>query len=553
MGRQVTPEGTSKYTYPVVNMGIRLREMERVLEEMARKDIFSRIWRKDYTVWKPDPSEISNRLGWLQIIDPADDRVREIEKLALEIREAGFHHVVLLGMGGSSLGPEVLRKTFGSGAGYPVLIVLDSTHPAWVEEVARAIEPEHTLFLISSKSGSTIETQSLYRYFRSLVESRTNEKEAGRNFIAITDPQTILSRLALDKNFRRTYLNPEDIGGRYSVLSYFGLLPAALAGIDIRRILERAARMQERCAACTDIYQNPGAWLGALIGSLALHGRNKLTFIISPAVSSFGLWVEQLIAESTGKKGKGILPIIAEPQSKPVYYGDDRLFAYLRMKGDENAETDEFVMQLEAAGHPIIQIEIEDQYDLGAEFFRWEFATAVAGAVLGINPFDQPDVQATKTATQKILKANQTMQTRIQMCEAPGKWLKQAGPDNYLAILAYLKQTPAVDRAFSQLRGVILEKYHLPTTLGYGPRYLHSTGQFHKGGLNQGLFLEITASRQKDLPIPGEDYTFGKLTEAEALGDYQALESSGRRVSRIQLSSASGASISRLARELERT
>ena len=370
------------------------------------------------------------------------DHIPGLEAFAEEVKAAGFRHVVLLGMGGSSLGPEVLQQTFGSGAGYPSLIVLDSTHPAVIEAVTRSIEPHHTLFLVSSKSGTTIETNMLYKYFRNLVDRDLGQGKAGANFVAITDAQTALGRLAEKEHFRRVFINPSDIGGRYSVLSYFGLVPAALTGIDIRSLLREATRMQESCAPCVNTGENPGAWLGALLGSSALHGRNKLTFIISPSISSFGLWVEQLIAESTGKEGRGIIPVIDEPLVEPQYYGDDRLFVYIRLEGDDNARIDEYVMKLEVAGLPIIQLRLKDQNELGAAFFRWEFATAIAGVTLGINPFDQPDVQSAKDATKKVLQDFQSQKQlpRIQSCGPPDKWLEQVGPDSYFAILG-LSQT----------------------------------------------------------------------------------------------------------------
>lgn len=546
------PDISTEINYPVINLGSRLPEMKRILTEFQSKDTINRIWRKDYTVWKNDPTEVSDRLGWLQIIDAMVDHISELTTFAEEIRKAGFHHVVLLGMGGSSLGPEVLRQTFGSGPGYPALIVLDSTHPAAVEAVARAIEPRHTLFLVSSKSGSTVETNSLYLYFRNLVEKDLGKSRAGSNFVAITDAQTSLGRLAEAEGFRRTFVNPSDIGGRYSVLSYFGLLPAALIGINVNEILNVATKMQESCAPCVNVPENPGAWLGALVGTSALHGRNKLTFIISPSIRSFGLWVEQLLAESTGKEGTGIIPIIDEPVLEPRYYGDDRLFIYFRLNGDNNARTDESVMRLEVAGQPIIQLELKDQNEMGAAFFRWEFATAVAGAVLGINPFDQPDVQSTKDAARQILKELKSGKrfSPIQSCETPKDWLDQTGNDRYLAITAYLKQTPVTDKAFARLRQKMMEKYHIATTLGYGPRFLHSTGQLHKGGPNNGMFFQITASRRQDLAIPGESFTFGELTEAEAAGDFQALKSHGRKVIRLQLCSGSGAAIERMVNDL---
>ncbi|HEX7475127.1 MAG TPA: hypothetical protein VF318_04105 [Dehalococcoidales bacterium] len=535
-----------EFLYPVLNMGPQLKAMKNVLSGLAKDDVINRIWHKDHTVWNPRPTEISDRLGWLNITETMSDKVAELNDFADEIRADGFRHVVLLGMGGSSLGPEVLRTTFGSNSNYPPLIVLDSTVPSQVKAVARSIELRHALFLVSSKSGTTMETNSIYRYFRCLVEKEVGLKKAGRNFAAITDPQTVLSRLAHQDGFRHTFLNPADIGGRYSVLSYFGLVPAALTGVDLNKLIESATRMQKVCAACVDINANAGAWLGTLIATCALHGRDKLTFVISPAIRSFGLWVEQLLAESLGKEGKGIVPVIDEPFIEPGSYGDDRLFVYIRLNGDKNSETDEAVMRLETGGQPVIQLPLEDQYELGAEFFRWEFGAAIAGAVLGVNPFDQPDVQATKESTRQVIAQWQAGKPfpEIKSTISPAAWMAQARPHNYLAIMAFLKQTPAIDRALAKFRQGIAAKYHIATTLGYGPRFLHSTGQLHKGGPISGLFIQVTARSGSDgLHIPGESYTLGELTEAEAIGDFQTLKSSCRKVVRVVLPSSSGKAI----------
>lgn len=541
-----------EYAYPVVNMETLLPDMMKILSDFERNDVINRIWHKDHTVWKPDPSEINNRLGWLEVMDRMGDRIKDLESFAEEVKKDGFHHIVLLGMGGSSLGAEVLRQSIGNDAGYPQLIVLDSTSSAWIEAVTKSIEIKHTLFLVSSKSGTTTETLAFYHFFRRLVDRETGENRAGLNFVAITDAGTSLEHLADKEGFRRTFTNPSDIGGRYSVLSYFGLVPAVLAGMDITTLIKRSRNMQESCAPCVKIYENPGVWLGTLIGNMALHGHDKLTFIISPSVRSFGLWVEQLLAESTGKEGKGIIPIIDEPLVDQKFYGDDRTFVYMRMKGDDNSKTDDAVMKLEIGGHPIIRLEIEDQYDLGAEFFRWEMATAVAGIVLGINPFNQPDVQAAKDATKQVLEQFEALHNlpQIQSNNGLHNFLKKADPGTYLAIMAYIKQKPSVDKALYELRKMILEKYHIATTVGYGPRYLHSTGQLHKGGPNTGLFLQIVSKRNKDIPVPGKPYTFNILTEAESQGDYRALESKDRKITRIQLSTVSAIRIKKLIGEL---
>ena len=348
---------------------------------LGRRRIVQRIWQRDHTVWRAEPREIANRLAWLDLPGPMRDEAHSLSAFADEIRNEGYRHAVLLGMGGSSLGPEALRQTFTPAPDYPELMVLDSTVPGQVRAVAGAIDPSRTLFLVSSKSGGTIETLSLYRYFRGLVEGALPASETGRNFAAVTDSGTPLQALGEQAGFRRVFLNAPDIGGRYSVLSYFGLVPAALAGIDVAELLVRALAMREQCRTA-DVEANAGAGLGALIGAMALAGRNKLTLVTPPPIASLGLWVEQLIAESLGKDGKGIVPIAGEPLLEPGAYGSDRLFVYFRVASQAGPATGAAVQRLETAGHPVVRLELQDAYDLGAEFFRWEFATAVAGAIL---------------------------------------------------------------------------------------------------------------------------------------------------------------------------
>jgi len=533
-------------------IGTYLADVETSLADLSQRNVIRRIWQKDHTVWKPEPSEITNRLGWLTITDLMCEQVPALESFAQDVREASFHHVVLLGMGGSSLGAEVLQQTFNSATGYPELIVLDSTVPAWVQAVTEAIDPAHTLFLVSSKSGTTTEPLALFQYFRSLVELAIGKEKAGQNFVAITDPGTPLTRLAIEEGFRRIFLNPPDIGGRYSVLSYFGLVPAALIGVDITALLNRADGMREGCAFSMPIHENHGAWLGAFIGNLALQGRDKLTLITSPAISSFGLWVEQLIAESTGKEGKGIIPIVGEPLVEPSHYGDDRLFIYLRLEDDDNSTTNMAIEHIQSSGQPVLTLEMRDKYDLGAEFFRWEFATAVAGAILCINPFDQPNVQEAKEATERVLQ--EYMATgrlpQLEAADSIADLMAEAEKDKYLAIMAYVRPTPEVDKVLADFRRKVVERHHIATTLGYGPRFLHSTGQLHKGGPNTGLFLQITAEHEKDLPIPGKPYTFGVVADAQALGDLKALKSSGRCVTSIHFARANNTTISRPVNEL---
>ncbi len=549
--RLLAPE----HIHPSASIGTYLSDVEATLADLSRRDVVARIWRKDHTVWKSEPTEITNRLGWLTITDLMFEQTPALQSFAQEVKEIGFHHVILLGMGGSSLGPEVLRQTFGSIPGYPELIILEAGAcivPIHMQGIHDAIEPLDTLFLVSSKSGSTIEPLSLTDYFTDLLKPAIGKRRAGENFVAITDPESPLVKLAEKTGFDRVYLNPNDIGGRYSVLSAFGLVPAAITGIDIAMLLERAERMRQGCASCVPIHENPGAWLGACIANLALQGRDKLTLVTSPAISSYGLWVEQLIAESTGKEGKGVIPIVGEPLVAPVHYYEDRLFIYLRLKNDDNSATDTAIERIKSSGQPVLTLEMEDKYDLGAEFYRWEFATAVVGAILGINPFDQPDVQRAKDATQRLLDEYATSGSLPQLNTIGSirELLAEAGNGKYVAIMAYICQEPEVDKAFSELRRKIVEKYGMATTLGYGPRFLHSTGQLHKGGPNNGLYLQVTAGHHNDLPIPGKPYTFGVLANAQALGDFQSLQSLGRTVMRIHFSRDDEIDISKLVSEL---
>jgi len=533
------------------SIGTHSAEVDTAAAHLARCDAINRIWRRDHSLWKPNPAEISNRLGWLNITEMMSEQVPMLASFAGEVREAGFRWVVLLGMGGSSLGAEVLRQTFGSPKGYPELVVLDSTLPARILAVTGAIDPAHTLFLVSSKSGTTIETVCLLQYFLSLAQSAVGKEEASKNFAVITDAGTPLAKRAEEEGWH-TFINPSDIGGRYSILSYFGLVPAAVIGIDIKTLLSRANRMRKLCSSITDVHENPGAWLGTVIGVLSLKRRDKLTIITSPTIGSFGLWVEQLIAESTGKEGKGIIPVIDEPLVEPECYGNDRLFVYLRLQSDNNALTDRIIERLKALKQPVIVLELEDVYDLGAEFFRWEFATAIAGAILEVNPFDQSNVDSAKLATKRVLNKFITS-GRIPELENGRPFtdlLARVGGDMYLAIQAYVPQTSEADKILGNLRQRYLERYHIATTLGYGPRYLHSTGQLHKGGPATGLYLQITMAHKQDLPIPERPYTFGVLADAQAIGDLEALHWLGRPVTRFHLGRGDVADISQLIEEL---
>ena len=510
---------------------------EATLQDLENRNVVARAWQRDHTLWKPDPTEITNRLGWLTVADEMQGNLPALEAFFQEVQGAGFRYVVLLGMGGSSLGAEVLRCSLPPREGAPRLSVLDSTVPGWVHSVEQSVDLKSTLFLVSSKSGGTVETLSLYRYFRARVEEEAGAEEAGSHFVAITDDGTPLHLMAKETGFRRAFLNLPDVGGRYSVLSYFGLVPAALAGLDVAAVVERARRMARRCGPDVPLRDNPGALLGAALGAYVLAGRDKATIVASPSIRTFGLWAEQLLGESTGKEATGIVPIADEPLAAPDAYPNDRFFVYLRLDGDDNTATDASLAAIEAAGHPVERLALSDPKDVAAEFFRWEFATAVAGALLGINPFDQPNVQQAKEATAQVLRdyeATATLPT-IASSESLSDLLAQAEPGDYLAIMAYVPQDGPTDRAIDELRRTVLERHRIATMTCYGPRYLHSTGQLHKRGPNSGLYLQIVAPHPVDLPVPGQPYTFSVLAEAQALGDLQVLQAIGRRAIRIEL------------------
>jgi glucose-6-phosphate isomerase/transaldolase/glucose-6-phosphate isomerase len=521
----------------------------RALDDLAGRRIPRRIRDRDHTVWRSGPREISDRLGWLDAGAFLRPHLEELASFSRGIQEEGYRDVVLLGMGGSCLGPEVLRCAFGSADGHPRLTVLDSTVPGQVSAVAESVDPAHTLFIVSSKSGGTIETLSFYRYFRDLAERSLPGGHAGRNFVAITDVGTPLERLGIEAGFRRVFLNPADIGGRYSVLSWFGMLPAALIGIDVARILDSSANMRDQCLS-DDADCNPGLRLGALLGSMSLAGRDKVTLITPPPGECFGLWVEQMIAESLGKEGRGIVPVAGEPLLSPDAYGDDRLFVYLRTPQGE--ATDAATLRLAEAGHPLAQLDLSDCYDLGAEFFRWEYATAVAGSMLDVHPFDQPDVQGAKDNTDGLLDTflrNGRLPERAPSGSI-AVLLEQAGPGDYFAITPYLPLNAETDSLLYELRSRVMQRCRIATTAGYGPRYLHSTGQLHKGGQGSGLFLQLTIGSHAELPIPGQRYGFDILAGAQAIGDYQALANLGRRQITVNLGDDPVAGIRRLLDEL---
>ena len=485
-----------------------------------------RIWARDPTVWKEDPDtpEIRDRLGWLTVGEAMAQQVKALTAFAGEVR-AEFSRVVLCGMGGSSLAPEVVWRTFGAAPGHPALHVLDSTDPRAVRQAGQG-DLAKTLFIISSKSGTTQESDSFFRYFWERTGGR------GSQFVAITDPGTPLEQLARERRFRRTCVNQPDIGGRYSALSFFGLVPAALIGVDVDTLLHRAHRMAEACAACVPALENPAARLGALLGEAALAGRNKVTFVLSPGIASFGLWAEQLIAESTGKEGKGILPVAGEPLGPTQVYGEDRVFVSMVLAGEADTGVEARLAELEQAGHPVVHLKLDDRFDLGQEYFRWEFATAVAGAVLRINPFDQPNVAESKANTKAVLAKGSTPSPAASAADIE-KFLADVKPGDYLAIMAYLPPTPENDRQLAAVRLRLRDRLKVATTLGYGPRYLHSTGQLHKGGPPVGHFLQITEQGVDELPIPGVPFGFGRLEAAQAEGDLVALRARGRPAIRV--------------------
>src|SRR5688572_2320475 len=531
------------------------------VSDAEQATVVKRLWRKDASLWKADEAvhkQIRNSLGWLTVPDEMIAVAGELIEFAGMIRTRGFRHVMVCGMGGSSLCPEVLARTFGQGSnrqsGFPELLVLDSTDPDVIDRLRDQIDVEHCLFIIASKSGTTTEPTVFYKYWYDEVSRR--RENPGENFIAITDPGSPLVDTAGELGFQRTFLNQPDIGGRYSALSYFGMVPAAVMGIDIRQMLERAKEAEQSCSAVMPADVNDALKLGTILGECANAGRDKLTLVLDPRIETLGLWIEQLIAESTGKEGKGILPVSGEPLGETSVYDHDRVFVSISL-GGITPETKAPLARLADAGHPIIQRELRDVYDLGAEFFIWEFATACAGWRFGINPFDQPNVQEAKDATKELLAEfaregrlpNLSPVTTLE--NAVEQQLTAIVPGDYIAFLAFVEETHEVDRKFQEIRVKLRDKTKCATTIGYGPRFLHSTGQLHKGGPNSGVFFQIGAKDKIDFPIAGEPYTFSILKEAQALGDFRALQARGRRVVRVDLGDDLSSGLERLARAMQ--
>jgi transaldolase / glucose-6-phosphate isomerase len=553
------------------------------LERLKTEKVAERILNRDHTVWKESPDEIENRLGWLDSPVAMVGAVAEISTFAGEIRDEDFTRILLLGMGGSSLAPEVFRKVFGQKNGFPDLQVLDSTDPGAVLDVERSLEGEKTLFIISTKSGGTVETFSFMKYFYNRTVEALGKETAGRRFIAITDPGSGLEQTAKDLGFRKTFLNDPNIGGRYSSLSYFGLVPFSLIGQDPARFLESAA-----ASASSFINGSYGredlnpAWLGAVLGALGKAGRDKLTLLFSPSIESLGTWIEQLIAESTGKEGKGLLPVDGEKVTDPANYANDRIFIYTRVAGENSL--DEKAELLIKAGHPLICYEIENSYALGGEMFRWMMATAVAGWSFKINPFDQPNVESAKVLARSMVEEYGekgelpalSRDLNVDGIEAFSgfkkrdlhsawlEFLKQAKTGenggsgrSYIAIQAYLKPAAETDVALQVLREELQKLTRMAVTVGYGPRFLHSTGQLHKGDAGNGLFVQLTGKMPEDIPVPdapGSSYStisFGVLKTAQALGDRQALLDAGRKVIRFHFKIKTDAALQKLSAALK--
>jgi transaldolase/glucose-6-phosphate isomerase len=551
-------------------------DVDQALQEMSAGQVIERIWEHDYTLWKPEPDEIANRLGWLHIVEKSRKSLPELAELVTGLQQNGFTQALLLGMGGSSLAPEVFRKTFGVRDGYLDLAVLDSTDPDTIAAQEEKLDLARTLIIVSTKSGGTVETLSLFKYFYNQVAAEVGAEAAGAHFIAITDAGSQLDQIAQRYNFRETFRNDPEIGGRYSALSFFGLVPAAIIGVDIERLLMKANKMilNSRAKAADG---NLAGQLGAILGVLAKSGRDKVTLVCPPEIADLGNWIEQLLAESTGKEGQGILPVVGEELSDPPVYGPDRLFVYLKLSGD-NAY-DGKVAELEKAGHPVVQIQLNDLYDLGCQFFLWELATAVSGYLLKINPFDQPNVESAKVLAREMVRTYQesgelpALQPALEadgikvyadpatqvdrsatLDEVLDGFLNEAKPGAYICLQAYLQPTADVDQALAALRNKFRAKTRLATTAGYGPRFLHSTGQLHKGDAGAGMFIQLTSDANQDIPIPDEagsdesSMSFGVLIQTQALGDRQALLDANRRVLRLHLDDNNINGINQLAR-----
>lgn len=532
------------------------------LDEFKKSDFVKSIWQKDAKAWTS--SDEDKWVGWLDIVEQQKGDLQTFKTFSETVKKGGYTNALLLGMGGSSLSVEVLRLTFGHVKGAPDMVMLDSTVPAQVLTTRKKVDLAKTLVIVASKSGSTTEPNVFCQYFYDEMKKAVGDK-AGANFVAITDPGSSMEKRAKELGFGHTFFGVPSIGGRYSALSNFGMIPAAVMGLPVEAILNNADEMARACKPGAEPANNPGLMLGTIIGVLAREGRDKLTMVTSSGFSSFGAWFEQLMAESTGKLGRGIVPIDAEPLCEPSAYGKDRLFVYVHLTSDQDSATQAKLAELEKAGHPVVRIAVPSIEHIGAEFFRWEFATATAGAIIKINPFDQPNVQESKDFTKKFLaeyeekgalpqadelileesgiklfadKANKEELAKSGARDLVG-WLKahltRLGAGDYFAQNVYIEHNQEHTKVLQGVRDVVLHKQHVATTLGFGPRFLHSTGQLHKGGPNSGVFLQVTADDAQDVPIPGDKYTFGVLKQAQALGDFVALSNRSRRLLRVHL------------------
>jgi transaldolase/glucose-6-phosphate isomerase len=550
------------------------------LEDWRSNDKVRRLWARDASLWTG--ADEADWLGWLSVTDERLAHLVHVQSLAQEVKDAGFSHALLIGMGGSSLAPEVLKMTFGKIDGYPELLVLDSTDPAQIRAFERQVDVANTLFIVSSKSGTTLEPIIFAQYFFERVKHAVGAQEAGNRFIAITDPGSTLQQIAESQGFRHIFFGMPSIGGRYSALSDFGMVPAAIMGLDVRKFLDRADEIVHACASVVSPEDNPGIMLGLILGVLAQHGRDKVSLVTSPRLWDLGAWLEQLLAESTGKEGKGLIPVDRERLGRPEVYGNDRLFVYLRLESAPDAAQDAAVDALEQAGQAVVRIAIADPDDIGQEFFRWEMATAVAGSILGINAFNQPDVEASKVATRELTAEYEkqgALPPETPMFEAGGMrlfadqtnaaWLANAvgrkpslasylrahvnrlRPGDYFAVLAYIEMNQAHTEMLQALRHAVRDAKHVATCLGFGPRFLHSTGQAYKGGPNSGVFLQVTCDDASDLPVPGQAYTFGVVKAAQARGDFQVLAERNRRLLRVHLGSDVSAGLAALRAAME--
>jgi len=537
--------------------------VEAALDDWDTEDKVRRLWERDASLWTN--GDEGKWLGWLSIVDEQQRSIRRFPNFSLEVKDAGFSHILLLGMGGSSLCPEVMSRSFGKIEGFPALHVLDSTDPAQIKTLENKIDPANTLFIVSSKSGSTLEPNIFKQYFFDRVRQVVGDDEVGNRFIAITDPGSKLRQEAEADRFRKIFLGVPSIGGRYSALSDFGLAPAAAMGVDVAKFLDRTHEMVKVCGADVSARNNPGVILGALLGVAHNQGRDKITIIASPGIHDLGAWLEQLLAESTGKSGKGLVPVDREPTASPETYGDDRVFVYLRLDADADAEPDVAMEAIKDAGQPVVRIAVDDVYNLGQEFFRWEIATAVAGSIIGINPFDQPDVEASKLATRKLTgeyEENGSLPAETPIFEGDGiklfadernatalneaasesslhgylkAHLDRLAEGDYFALLAYVEMNDDHETSLQSMRRAVRDRRRVATCLGFGPRFLHSTGQAYKGGPNTGVFLQITCEDAFDVPVPGQKYTFGVVKAAQARGDFEVLAARGRRALRVHL------------------